>query len=55
MKTRNLELEGALLNKQELYEHLEKIAGAHIVKSSSAIDTYPIPRMIENYKFIKQV
>ena len=55
MKTRNLNIEGALLNKRELYEHLEKIAGSHNVKAKSMKDTYPIPRMLENYNIIKAV
>ena len=55
MKTRNLEIEGALLNKQELYNYLEKTASSHSVKQKSDKETYPIPRMKENYEIIKSV
>lgn len=50
-----LNIEGALLNKQELYEHLEKIASTHNVKNRSDKGTYPIPRLLENYSIIKEV
>ena len=50
-----LNIEGALLNKQELYEHLEKIASTHNVKNKSDKETYPIPRLLENYSAIKEV
>ena len=49
MITKTLNIEGALLNKQELYEHIKKVAAAHNTKSESEKITYPIPRMIENY------
>ena len=55
MKTRNLGMEGALLNKSELYKHLEKIASNHSIKQESLKNTYPIPRMMENYNIIKSV
>lgn len=55
MKTRNLNIEGALLNKQELYSYLEKTASRNTVKSKSDKNTYPIPRMLENYNIIKAV
>ena len=41
MTTKQLKLEGALLNKQELYEHLEKIASTHNTKIKSDKNTYP--------------
>ena len=52
---RILNIEGALLNRQELYEHLEKIASTHNIKNNSDKTTYPIPRLIENYTIIKEV
>ena len=55
MKMRNLGLEGVLLNRQELCEHLEKIAGSHSVRAKSMKDTYPVPRMMDNYNIIKAV
>lgn len=55
MRTRILSIEGALLNKQELYEHLEKVASTHNINQVSLKSTYPIPRLIENYNVIKAV
>ena len=55
MKTRKLNIEGALLTKQELYEHLEKIASMHYTKTKSNKNTYPLPRLKENYQVIKEV
>ena len=55
MTTKQLKLEGALLNKQELYEHLEKIASTHNTKLKSDKNTYPIPGLKENYQVIKEV
>ena len=55
MTTKQLKLEGALLNKQELYEHLEKIASTHNTKIKSDKNTYPIPVLKENYQVIKEV
>ena len=55
MTTKQLKLEGALLNKQELYEHLEKIASTHNTKIKSDKNTYPIPSLKENYQVIKEV
>ena len=55
MTTKQLKLEGALLNKQELYEHLEKIASTHNTKIKSDKNTYPIPGLKENYQVIKEV
>ena len=55
MKTRQLFLEGVLLNNKELYEYLEKFGVSNKIKANSEKDTYPIPRMIENYNVIKQV
>ena len=55
MNTKILNIEGALLNKKELCEHLEKVASTHNIKFNSDKITYPIPRMIENYDVIKEV
>ena len=52
---RQLWVEGALLNKQELYSYLEKISASHTISSKSEKSTYPVPRMIENYNVIKEV
>ena len=55
MRTKILNMEGAILNKQELSEHLKKVAAAHNTKLKSEKSTYPIPRMLENYHIIKEV
>ena len=52
---RQLWVEGALLNKQELYSYLEKTSASHVISSKSDRNTYPIPRMMENYMVIKEV
>ena len=52
---RQLSIEGALLNKEELYSYLEKVATSHTIKPKSDKDTYPVPRMMENYGVIKEV
>lgn len=50
-----LNIDGALLNENELYEHLEKIGSNHNIKNKSDKSTYPIPRLLENYSVIKEV
>ena len=55
MMTRNLELEGALLNKQELCGYLEKTASNTMATLGSTKSTYPVPRLMENYRTIKSV
>ena len=50
-----LNIEGEILNNQELEWHLEKIATTHNLKPKSDKDTYPIDRMLENYENIKKI
>ncbi len=52
---RVLNIKGALLDKQQLEKYLEKIASDHILQNKSAKDTYPIPRMTENFEVITEV
>jgi len=52
---RQLWVEGALLNKQELYSYLEKLAASHTICQKSSKNTYPIPRMMDNFNAIKEV
>ena len=52
---RVLNINGALLDKQQLEKYLEKVATNHNLKLKSDKNTYPIPRMLENYELIKQV
>ena len=51
-KNRSLNIRGTLLDRNQLSEYMEKIAAEHNVKSLSDKDTYPIPIVRENYKFI---
>ena len=56
MKTNKIrKINGTLLDKNQLENHLEKIASNHNITSKSQKETYPVPQMIENYKTIKQV
>ena len=56
MKTyKALNINGALLDKNQLEKYLEKVATNHNLKLKSDKDTYPVPRMLENYDVIKQV
>ena len=56
MKTQKiLKIDGTMLNKAQLEKHLENIAIAHNLKEKSEKQTYPIPRLIENYEVIKTV
>ena len=50
-----LQIDGAILDKHQLDKHLENIAITHNIKEKSDKDTYPVPRLIENYEVIKAV
>jgi len=52
---RILQIDGAILDKNQLEKHLENIAIAHNLKEKSDKQTYPIPRLMENYEIIKEV
>ncbi len=47
-----LNIKGALLDKYQLENYLEKTASDHVLQETSEQDTYPIPRIEENFKFI---
>lgn len=47
-----LNIKGALLDKEQLESYLEKIASDHVLQEKSNPDTFPIPRLQENFKFI---
>ena len=49
---RTLHISGALLDKNQLANYMEKIASDHNVKNYSEVDTYPIPALKENYEKI---
>ena len=50
-----LNTKDALLNKNDLEEYLAKFASDNIIKESSSKETYPIPRVRENCKYISLV
>ena len=45
-------LNGIVLDKNQLQKYLENMASEHILCSKSNKSTYPIPRLKENYEFI---
>ncbi len=51
-KYKKLNIRGTLLDRNQLASHIEKTASEHSIKSFSSKDTYPIPNLIEDYKFI---
>ena len=52
---RRLNIKGAILDKLQLESYLEKIASDHILTEESDKNTYPIPRLKENFFIIKEV
>ncbi|MCI9063953.1 MAG: hypothetical protein HFJ17_05065 [Clostridia bacterium] len=54
-KSKILNIDGAILNEKELEIHLEKVAATYNIKYKSDKETYPIPRLINNYNLIKEV
>jgi cyclic beta-1,2-glucan synthetase len=50
-----LNIKGALLDKAQLENYLEKIASDHVLQIKSSKETYPIPRLKENYEVITQI
>ncbi len=56
MKTKKiLKIDGTLLDKTQLENHLQKIASNHNTMAKSQKETYPVPHMLENFKVIEQV
>ena len=53
-KNKILSIDGAILNSKELEMHLEKLAANQSIRYKSNKETYPIPRLIDNYKKIKE-
>ena len=50
---KNLNIKGTVLDKDQLEDYMEKIASDHILKQKSDTNTYPIPKMKENFKVIQ--
>ena len=56
MKTNKiLKIDGTVLDKGQLENHLQKIATNHNLVQKSSKETYPIPQLLENYETIKIV
>jgi len=51
-KAKFLNIKGAVLDQKQLETYLEKVASEHILQEKSNKDTYPIPRLDENFKQI---
>jgi len=49
-----LNIKGAILDNYQLQKYMEKIATNHDLNKESSIFTYPIPRLKENYNYIKK-
>ena len=47
-----LNIKGALLDNMQLQYYLEKIASEHTLQKYSSKNTYPIPRLDDNFKQI---
>ena len=52
-KYQKLDIEGAILDEEQLKKHMEKIAIQHTLKQKTDKSTYPIPQMLDNYTLIK--
>ncbi len=55
MEYRTLSGKGAILSQSQLEQYLETIASDQGLKPNSDKNTYPIPRLKENFEFITQV
>jgi len=54
-ENRNIYIKGAVLEKGQIEDYLEKIASDHVLKGYSDKDTYPIFRVKENFEAITEV
>ncbi|MGN1269524.1 MAG: GH36-type glycosyl hydrolase domain-containing protein [Clostridia bacterium] len=55
MKYKSLIIKGAILSQNQLETYLEKVASDHSLQNYSNKNTYPIPRLKENFEVITQV
>lgn len=54
MQYKTLMIKGAILGKNQLEDYLEKVASSHNLQNFSDKETYPIPRLKENFELITQ-
>ena len=50
-----LNIKGVSLDKNQLEEYIEKFASDNVLENKSDMDTYPVPKMMENFDFITKV
>lgn len=55
MEYKTLSIKGTILNQNQLEQYLEKIGADHNLKAASDKNTYPIPRLKENFDIITEV
>ena len=56
MKTKKiLKINGTVIDRNQLENHLQKIASSHNITNKSQKDTYPVPHMLESFKMIQEV
>ncbi len=55
MEYKNLSIRGTILNQSQLENYLETIATDHNLQNTSNKNTYPIPRLKENFEVITEV
>ena len=55
MEYKTLTIKGAILNQEQLEKYLEKIATDHNLQKYSSRNTYPIPRLEDNFEVITEV
>lgn len=55
MEYKTLSMKGTILNQNQLENYLETIATDHNLQNASSKNTYPIPRLKENFEVITEV
>ncbi len=55
MEYKTLSMKGTILNQNQLENYLETIATDHNLQNTSSKNTYPIPRLRENFEVITEV
>ena len=55
MEYKVLNINGAVLDRAHLEQYLEKLASDHVIINKSKKETYPIPRLKENFEFITYI
>jgi len=55
MEYKTLNRKAVFLDKDQLEKYLEKLASDQILQNSSTKDTYPIPKLKENFEIIEEV